>query len=275
MATADIRRPCELKVFYAQPPLRSRDLEIEGVGAREWMTSGIVDRPRGTDDWLLMFFHQATEIGVDQSRVRSEPGSLVIWRPRSPHLYGRIGQGWNHSWIHAQGTLLERLVAELELPVDRPISGIDAAWIERCVHDIHREISGHVSPDATIVANALHTFLRQVARARRPAEGPAVPATLLAVRRHLESHFAEPTGLEELARRAELSPNHFCGEFRRWFGASPIDFLIRLRLERARLLLRDRSESIAAVAKAVGYDDPHYFTKLVRRRFGCPPSALR
>jgi AraC-like DNA-binding protein len=275
MASADPDRPCELKTHYAQPPLRSTELEIEAIGAREWMTPGIVDRRRGTEDWLLMFFHQEVDVGVGRAIVRSEAGSLVIWRPRSAHLYGRRDRAWNHSWIHAQGTLLERMVAELDLPVDTPIAGVDPAWIEHCVHAIHREIASHAQPDAVIIANALHTFLREVARARRPAEGPVVPAKLLAARRHLEAHFAEPTGLDVLAHGAGLSPNHFCGEFRRWFGTSPIDFLISLRLERARLLLRDRNESIGAVAKAVGYADPHYFSKLVRRRFGCSPSALR
>ena len=275
MATAHARRTCELRAFYAEPPLASSELQIEGVGAREWMPPGLVDRPRGTDDWLLMFFHQDVDLGVGRAQVRSDAGSLQIWRPHSAHLYGRHHGPWNHSWIHAKGALLEQMITNLALSNGSPMTGIDATWIERCVHDIHREIAGHARPDPTIVANAMHTFLRQVARACRPDEGRDIPAQLLAARRHLESHFADPTGLEVLARQAGLSPNHFCSAFRRWFGTSPIDFLIGLRLERARLLLRDRNQSIAAVSKAVGYADPHYFSKLVRRRYGCPPSALR
>jgi len=275
MAIADPRRPCELKVHYAQPPLRSSSLGIEAVGAREWMHPGMVDRPRGTDDWLLMFFHQEIDIGVDAQVIRSPAGSLVLWRPHSPHLYGRRDRGWNHSWIHAQGTVLEHKITSLSLPVNEPISGINPAWIEHCVHTIHREISSHAQPDAVIITNALDTLLREVARARHPATEQKVPAKVLAARRYLEAHFAEPTSLPGLARQAGLSPNHFCSAFRRWFGTSPIDFLIGLRLERARVLLRDRNHSIGRVARAVGYADPHYFTKLVRRRFGCPPSALR
>jgi iron complex transport system substrate-binding protein len=102
-----------------------------------------------------------------------------------------------------------------------------------------------------------------------------VPPALLAVRRHLEAHLAEPAALADLARRAEMSPNHFCTAFRRHFGVAPIDFLIRLRLDQARVLLRNRNMSVQEVAAAVGYPDAHYFAKLCRRRLGCPPSALR
>jgi AraC-like DNA-binding protein len=268
-----------LRRFFAPPVAVGDELEIAGVGVREWMPPGVVDRRHGTGDWLMMVFHHAVTVGVEGGRQEAPPGTLMIWSPGMAQFYGCAQGGpeggtWLHSWIHAQGPGLERLVRGEELPCGRPLAGVDPAWIERAALDVHQEVAAHAVPDAVIVGNCLHTFLRQARRARIPA-GRAAPPALIAVRRHIEEHFAEPFSLAELARRAGLSPNHFCSAFRRHFAVAPIDHLIRLRLERARELLRDRSLSIAAVARAVGYADAHYFAKLCRRRLGCAPSALR
>lgn len=274
MPTAtELPRPVQ-KLFLSSPVFDSGRLGIEGVGVREWMRPGFVDRPQGTGDWLLMVFHQPVTVGVAGRRQAVAGRTLMVWRPDQGHFYGALGQPWLHSWIHASGEAVGQLVTACGLPCGKPIADCDPTWLERACLDLHQEIAAHAQPDPVIAENALHTFLRQVARTLRPAEA-AVPPALLAVRRHLETHLAEPTSLAGLARLAGLSPNHFCGEFRRHFTVAPIDYLIRLRLDQARLLLRDRNLSIAQVAAAVGYADAHYFARLFRRRFGCPPRALR
>jgi len=262
-----------LRRFFAPPVAAGDDIEIVGVGVREWMHPGMVDRRRGTGDWLWMAFHHAVTVRVDGTETAAPAGTLMLWPPGMAQCYGSRTGPWLHSWLHAQGPLLDQLVREEGLPVGQPLR-CDPAWIERAVHDAHQEVSTHAQPDAVIVGGGLRILLRQVRRAQAP-EGRAAPPALLAVRRHIEEHFAESFALDELAARAGLSPNHFCTAFRKHFAVAPIDLLIRLRLERARELLRDRSLPIAAIAHAVGYDDAHYFAKLCRRRLGCPPSALR
>ena len=262
-----------LKLFYPRPPLGSEQLEVNGLGCREWMTPGLVDRPRGTDDWLLMAFHQPVEIGIERRRERSAGSVLMIWQPLAPHLYGRTDQPWCHSWMHVAGPLVEQLVRLVGLPVDRPIAGVDLAELERCVLALHEE-NATARPDVVIAESQLRILLHQTARRVRGGAAAIAPG-LMAARQRLEERFAAPLRLADLARLAGLSPNHFCTAFRTAFGLSPYDFVLRQRLEHARVLLRDRNRSIAEVAAEVGYDDAASFARLVRRRLGCGPSALR
>ena len=55
---------------------------------------------------------------------------------------------------------------------------------------------------------------------------------------------------------------HFCSEFKRHFGESAIQHLIRLRLQHAVYLLRDENLRIGEVAEQTGYEDLYYFSKL-------------
>ncbi len=264
------RRRSGIRIFYAPPPLAGDDLALHGVGVREWMRPGTVDRAGGTGDWLLMAFHQGMRFG---DRVTDAP-CLMMWSPRHGHRYGRDQGEWCHSWIHCAGLAVARLVTASGLPLDQPITPIDIAGIERCLDGIHREAQIQPTPDAVIVENLLHILLRTTTRAAR-ATRVAVPPPLLAVRGHIDAVFTEPLALADLARMADCSVGHFCAGFKRWFGVSAIDYAIGLRMQRARILLGDRNLTVHAVARAVGYEDLHHFSKLFRKRHGWPPSALR
>ena len=93
-------------------------------------------------------------------------------------------------------------------------------------------------------------------------------------RAYLETHFSEPLTLDDVAARYGMAGPRFSYCFNRAFGIRPMSFLIALRLERAMQLLQT-SLLVKDVARAVGYDDPLYFSRLFKRHYGCSPEAAR
>jgi AraC family transcriptional regulator, arabinose operon regulatory protein len=263
-----------LRAVPPEPP-GDTGLRICAYGVREWMPPRVLDRQQGTDDWMIMAFNHAVEAGADGGSVAVPAGTLMVWRPLSPQRYGSNVRSWCHSWIHCDGAALPTWIDAIGLPVDVPISGIDPRWLERLILAIHEELRSQARPDPEILRNHLHTFVRQVARAAHGTRAGSLPPGLLLVRRHLEECFAAPQRLELLAEVAGCSVAHLTAGFRRHFGCSPIAHLINVRLQTAHMLLRDRNLPVAEAAGMVGYDDYHHFTKLFRRRFGHPPSAVR
>ncbi len=81
--------------------------------------------------------------------------------------------------------------------------------------------------------------------------------------------------LKEMARHAGLSAQHFSNIFRRRTGASPVEFFIHLKIQRACQLLDTTSQSIFEVARAVGYEDPYYFSRIFRKVMAISPSQYR
>ena len=63
--------------------------------------------------------------------------------------------------------------------------------------------------------------------------------------------YAEPLGVDDMARAAGLSRAHFSREFRRAFGEPPHVYLLTRRLERAAALLRTTDRSVAEICFAV------------------------
>lgn len=90
-----------------------------------------------------------------------------------------------------------------------------------------------------------------------------------------DARFAEPLGVDDLARAAGLSRAHFSREFRRTFGVAPHAYLLTRRLERAAAMLRTTDNSVAEICIAVGLSSVGSFTTSFKRAFGKTPTAYR
>ena len=244
-------------------------LRIQAYGVRELISPIIIDRPQGTDDWLLMAFHGPARVWVESSGMVEVPGdSLVVWRPHAPHRFGHDRRTWLHSWLHADGELLRACLGGGVLPLDRPVPGIPARFLDRCLLLMHDELSAHAVPDPGILGNHLRTWVAEVER--DAGGGAAAPQSLIAVRTAIQARYAEPLTLQDFADIAGCSRQHLCATFRQWFGTTPIDLLLRVRLQHAWLLLQDRRRGVAEVATLVGFNDYRNFSRLYKRRFGTP-----
>lgn len=92
---------------------------------------------------------------------------------------------------------------------------------------------------------------------------------------YMREHLNEPLRAATLAGVANMSLPHYFAQFKRVIGSSPIDYLIRLRMEHARRLLQETSWSVKEVAVSLGYDDPLYFSRVFKSINQTAPSDFR
>jgi transcriptional regulator GlxA family with amidase domain len=90
-----------------------------------------------------------------------------------------------------------------------------------------------------------------------------------------DARYAEPIGVDDMARAAGLSRAHFSRAFKDAFGESPRAYLLTRRLERAAALLRTTDRSVADICLSVGWQSIGSFTTSFTRMFGRSPTAYR
>jgi AraC family transcriptional regulator len=95
------------------------------------------------------------------------------------------------------------------------------------------------------------------------------------VRDLMVTHLEEEFSLIRLAREADMSEFHFSRAFKRTTGLSPSQYFIRLRLEKARRLLRETNRSVIEIGLNVGYNSPSHFARIFRREVGISPNEYR
>jgi AraC-like DNA-binding protein len=92
---------------------------------------------------------------------------------------------------------------------------------------------------------------------------------------YIHSNTSGNISLADMARIAELTPHHLATLFTKATGLSPHQYVLRVRIERAKIHLIDDRLSIAEVSKLVGFRTQEHFTKVFRRVVGVTPSKFR
>jgi transcriptional regulator GlxA family with amidase domain len=91
----------------------------------------------------------------------------------------------------------------------------------------------------------------------------------------MEAAIEEPVPLGELTQRTGVSQRQLERLCKRYLGATPAQYYVQLRLERARRMLRQTDMSVAEVAIACGFVSLSHFAKVYRRHYGLSPREDR
>jgi AraC-like DNA-binding protein len=129
------------------------------------------------------------------------------------------------------------------------------------------------------VAAALCSHVAQtyggIQQLRRLPRGGLAPWQEKRAKDLLESDLSGEFPLSRLALECGLSVRHFTRAFRQSVGMPPHRYLLKRRIELARVLLRDPAISLLEVALACGFSDQSHFTRLFRASMDMSPGAWR
>lgn len=92
---------------------------------------------------------------------------------------------------------------------------------------------------------------------------------------YIEEHFLQPITLQAMADKAYLSTRQFQRVFTRNYHTTPMDYVIRKRLDYSCTLLRHPNLSISQVALESGFRDQNYYARQFRKVYNCTPSEYR
>lgn len=103
-----------------------------------------------------------------------------------------------------------------------------------------------------------------------------VPAVLLPAIRYVEEHYSDPTlGNTELAMACKISEVYLRKLFERHLQTSPKQYVIDLRITRAKQLLSEGSLKIAAVSEQCGFSNPYHFCRTFKKQTGQTPTSYQ
>jgi AraC-like DNA-binding protein len=92
---------------------------------------------------------------------------------------------------------------------------------------------------------------------------------------YLEIHYAGGMTIERVAEEVGVDRTHLSKTFRKAYGISPMQYVQRLKMNEARLLLVQTSYKLAEIALSVGYPDLFSFSKAFKKHTGMSPSEYR
>jgi AraC family transcriptional regulator of arabinose operon len=263
----------------------SRNLHVTGIGHFPGDSPGAihrsVSRPKGFEAFILIFCANGQgHLTLSKRRHRLLPGQLVLIPPGLPHSYKTDRTlPWNIYWVHFTGEQAAEYGAMLGLSGADPILQIaDPDLLIRQFESLYACVSEAFSDSALICGSAhltqmlclLNSLRTEKYERSRRSEQRILKSIDYILREYHASHT-----LDDLARSAGLSIPHYGALFRKQTGVSPVLYLIRVRLRHACMLLDHSSLSLSEIARAVGYEDQFYFSRLFRKNIGLSPREYR
>jgi AraC-like DNA-binding protein len=189
--------------------------------------------------------------------------------PGLVHSYQPDAGGWTIMFTLFEGPAAEAYEGLDFLSRQSPVVPLTDV---KSVRDLFRELLTIVrtaGPHHEVAAGVqVHRLITAVR-----ASGPGL-RTSRAVR-ELDEHALEPVALQDHADRLGVSVAQLREEVRLATGSTPKEYILRIRLSRAKDLLAATDQSVQQIARAVGYDDPAYFTRLFTQRVGQSPTGFR
>ena len=133
---------------------------------------------------------------------------------------------------------------------------------------------------AGYVFNSTALFMQLITFLARCYDGERTPEsrTLLRIGSAigwLEDHYQEPVSVKQLTQIAGMSESSLLRAFKQATGRTPTDYLLHLRLRRARRLLKQTDLNITEVAFETGFQGSNYFTRQFRKQCGVSPREYR
>jgi AraC family L-rhamnose operon regulatory protein RhaS len=224
----------------------------------------------------------------DEQSITLRDGDYFLMPPFIPHRWRTLSQSAAlHGFMltvmpktERQDSLVPYLAAAAarlghRLPSDRAT----AAALEQAEAQAIQGDALGIEAAAGYMRAGLAGLFRRIVEAI-PADTASVqrtgpPAAVERAAAFIASHLAEPIDVAAIASHVRLSTRQLDRLFHEAFDMPTGAYLLHTRLERARYLLSDSDLSIKQIARACGFAEPNYFSRIFRKRHGQSPGAYR
>jgi AraC-like DNA-binding protein len=258
---------------------------------------GYVFRGEKHDFWEILYVDKGEiEVLADTDRYSLKQGSIIFHKPNEFHSF-HAGKGTAPSVIVMTFDCSSRAMKRFEnqvISLQDDERNLLAELIEEAmeafefpfIYPLSRKKQAPPGSEQ-LVQNYLTTFLIRLLRRnefrsfKKTAHQHELSSTakeksshLLAqkVLDYLESHQQENVTLEQLSESLHIAKTRLKDQFKKETGSTIMDTFSKMRLNRAKQLIREDNSNFTEISRQLGYNSIHYFSKAFKKATGATPS---
>lgn len=249
---------------------------IVGIGTK---TSPMnLYRPNGAPVYQVCVVKEGTCIfQFEEKQVPLSQGSVFYFKKEVPHHYHSFSSDYTEKWISMDGTFCNTMFDKV---FGEDVGCFQVSDTSRFLSDyekIYSLLEEREPQHEILCCSYIIKAVANLAKARQNKSHSERKLERLApVIRYMEAHYSEVISLKQLASQINVSEYTLCILFREAFGTSPITYLMKLRIQMAKLLLsKNKTMAVKEIAKQVGFNDVSYFGKIFKKFEKITPLAYR
>ncbi|MCX2980297.1 AraC family transcriptional regulator [Halieaceae bacterium IMCC14734] len=262
----------------ARHPL-TKDCYPTAIGYYPSAAGHRMQRTRHDDNLLMYCVSGQGSLTTDDWQGKIRPGQVLLLPQGLPHQYKADSRDpWTLYWVHFQGASTGIFTQYLGYREGTPV--VDAGLSPTLTANFNSLMSvrrtGYSARAFINAANQLrHVFSEMALEISATQANTQHNFNLEQIQDFMREHIDGQLTLEQLAAVAVMSKYHFSSKYKRLTGYPPIKHFLNMKMEYACQLLDSSDLSVNAVAGALGYDDPLYFSRLFSKTIGTSPRSYR
>jgi len=237
---------------------------------------------RVIDEYQLVYITAGKGMIETQSGGRTEihAGEGFLLFPGEWHRYQPdSSMGWTENWVGFRGEISLLKASSHLLSPEKPVFriGLDDRVLNlfSSVFDrVKTEIVGSEYVLSGVVIHLLGYILTNLQRQDLNINS-RTDEIIMTAKSIMESQFASRVDLEEIADRLKISYAWFRKYFRKNTGYSPYDYLLNIRINHAKLLLKNTGHSVKEISSMSGFDSQQQFSRTFKNKAGQTPLEFR
>lgn len=217
---------------------------------------------------------------ASSGRRTLKSGDMFLLFPGEWHTYEPDPEtGWREYWIGFSGPNIDQRVQQGFFSAAAPVydMGYNASAVSLYQEAIRAatEQQAYFQQLLAGIVNHLLGLMTMVSRNRSISTDGEVASMVTAARSYMLDHLEEDFGIPDIAAFLNVSYTSFRRSFKAYTGIAPGQYLINLRMHRAKDMLRGTMLSIKEISYRLQFETPEYFSTRFKKCTGVTPSEFR
>ena len=236
-----------------------------------------LNRPNGHPDYTFVHFTTSVEISLNGNTATCPEHACILYNPKTPQHFS-CPNGMRHDWFHFVN-VPQHFFDELNIPTDTLIFPKQWSYITDIVEEIENEFYAKRDHNEPLIDLKIQELFIRLSRSLKSKYSEATVTKftleLRRLRTEIENNLSLDWTVEKMAENLMLSPSRFAHLYHTFYGTSPIDDLIRMRIHFAQDALAFTQSSICEIANSLGYHNVTHFCRQFHKITGISPTRYR
>ena len=255
-------------------------ISINNCGELRVNSDSHIRRYAGRNDYQLIYICEGQcVVTLDGTVQIAYPGDCILYRPGEAQDYLLAKKVKPHTyWIHFNGEVCQKLFETLLLQNVHIIKAEQNREVEHLVSRVCQYYNLEVPNRELICSGMMQTILALLSNELykgNPHTGEKGKDKVSEVISHIKMVPNLNITVSECADFCQMSKAHFSRFFKQITGMPPIQFVLKIRIDRAKELLDFTDKPIAEIAEASGFPDQNYFARTFKKITGMSPTQYR
>ncbi|MBD3314923.1 MAG: helix-turn-helix domain-containing protein [Chitinivibrionales bacterium] len=231
---------------------------------------------------IVVAFDDYCQIRMGETILRARYGTMSVMSPGIPHQELAAERQARYMAVLIDKAFFEKQLALYDITDVPTFRGELYSSNDRIVTTLKEFLTEYeeASPGHELLLDAgclkvVHLVIRQIFAIGASAARLGGRVSVSRAVEFIHGHYGEKLSVNDIAHEANLSASHFSRVFKAEMGVSPMDYLMEVRLDCAKRMLRVGEATISQIALECGFNASAYLSQCFAKKFGMSPSDFR